>query len=451
MLAHQLPPPKQSWLDTIAALPQDQREAVLAELTDGDAALLMDDWKMKARREQLTPPGDWRTWLIIAGRGFGKTRAGAEDIIAAHQSELCEYSGIIGATNKDVRRYCLEGPSGILSIAPNHFRPIYKKQDQELIWPNGSKSLVFSAEESERLRGPNFTRAWCDELASWHNGNEIKIRPVWDMLKFCMRMGVPQTVITTTPKPIKLIKELVVHQRSVVTGGKMSDNIRNLALSWVEDMQEDYSGTRLGRQELDAEILLDVEGAMWGALLIDACRIDIRPANLRRIGVAVDPAISSKTGADLTGIIGGGVCQRKPSMGYILADRSLRGTPQEWATAAVTLYHEIQADIMIAEKNQGGEMVMHTIHSIDDTVNVKLVTATRGKVLRAEPIHALYEQKRIKHVGSFPDLETQMCEFVPGELKKSPDRVDAMVHLFAELMPSKASRAGTWGRVAVAA
>jgi len=334
---------------------------------------------------------------------------------------------LVGETTADVRKVMVEGESGILSISPPEFMPDYSPANRQLTWPNGSIALTYNGTQPDQLRGPQHHFAWCDELAKWQY-----IQSSWDQLQFGLRLGRhPQQVVTTTPRPLELIKKLINDPDTVVTRGRTYDNAANLAGPFLKQIQERYGGTRLGRQELEGELLEDIPGALWQRSNIDRNRRPEAPTELQRIVVAVDPATSSEEGSDETGIVCVGIA-RDPdgyNRGYVLADRSLRGSPDEWARTAVALYREFEADRIIAEKNQGGEMVESVIRAADRNVPVSLVHASRGKLVRAEPISALYEQNRVHHVGRFDELEDQMCTFSSDydRTDKSPDRMDALV------------------------
>lgn len=413
--------------EILASLPEDRRQEVLAQLTDKEIAALSHDWKFWARPNQLPPEGRWTTWLLLAGRGFGKSRCGAEWVKQkAFENPGCRIA-LVGETYRDVRKTMIEGESGILPISSPDFKPEYSPANGQITWPNGAMAFTYNATQPDQLRGPQHHFAWADELAKWD-----RMQDSWDQLQFGLRLGLhPQQVVTTTPRPLKLIKKLMIDPDTVVTRGRTHDNAANLAGPFLKEIQDKYGGTRLGRQELEGEILDDMPGALWLREDIDLSRKPEAP-DLDRIVVAVDPATTSGEDADETGIVAVGVARDADGYqrGYVLADRSLRGSPDEWAAAAVRLYHELDADTIIAEKNQGGEMVTAVLKAKDRNVPVKLVTATRGKVVRAEPISALYEQGRIHHVGRFDKLEDQMCLFTrdvdrsPGN---SPDRVDALV------------------------
>ena len=415
-----------------------------AQLADA----LENSWPAVARPNQLPPPGDWwQIWLLLAGRGFGKTRTLAEWVCQQAASGQASRIALIAATAADVRDVLVEGQSGILAVAPAWFRPVYEASKRRLTWPNGAIATTFSAEEPERLRGPQHDAAVCDELGSW-------TRPeTWDMLQFGLRLGVkPRCLVATTPRPTKLIRELLAREGGdvVVTRGSTYENRANLAPGFFDQVIRKYEGTRLGRQELNAEILDDVPGALWTRALLEELRWPVGKSmpDLSRVVVAIDPAVTSGEEADETGIIVAG--RDYDGRGYVLDDRSGRYAPFAWAREAIMLYRKYGADRVVAEVNNGGDLVANTIRMVDENVSFKAVHATRGKVVRAEPIAALYEQKRIFLVGSFPVLEDQQCSFTSdysdrGSAGYSPDRVDALVWAFTELlverMPSYAAYA----------
>ena len=416
-------------LSTQAAdLPADERAALIDSLSDEDVEAWLYDWPSWARPEQLTPPGDWRIWLILAGRGWGKTRVGAEDGKTYGLEHKDSRIGIVAPTYADARDTCVEGESGLLACLPASKVLRWNRSLGELSLTNGARYKLFSADEPERLRGPQHHRMWFDEMGAWKYPQQT-----FDMAMFGLRLGMtPQAVITTTPRPIPLVKDLMrrVGADVVLTKRSTYDNLDNLAPAFVQQIVARYAGSRLGRQELEAEILDDNPGALWKRDALDALRVLQHP-DLARVVVAVGPAATSNEGSDETGIIGAGR-GASDGHGYVLEDASLRDTPAEWARAAVTLYHKLKADRIVAEANQGGDMVAHTIHTVDPNVPVKLVHASRGKVARAEPVAALYEQSRVHHVGTFPDMEDQMCNWTQGDA--SPDRLDALVWALTELL-----------------
>lgn len=427
-----------------AALSDDEREEYLSKLSTRARAALKYDWNFWARPNQLEPEGDWTTWLILSGRGFGKTRTGAETIRkwVCGDTPLsrgkCGRIALVAETAADARDVMVE--DGLLKCHPKAFRPEYIKTNRKVVWPNGAVAFLYNATEPDQLRGPQHDGAWVDELAKFQYAQDT-----WDQLQFGLRLGDhPKQIVTTTPRPIPIIRKLVADLSCVVTKGRTFDNEANLADNFIQQIKEKYGGTRLGRQEIDGEILDDIPGALWTREMIDLSRVKQAPEDLTRVIVAVDPAASSGETADETGIVGVGASPNSDGFthGYVLADRSLRGTPEEWARKAVNLYRELSADRIVAEKNNGGEMVEAVIKSVDRTVPVTLVHASRGKAVRAEPISSLYEQSRIHHVGMFDKLEDQMCLFthdMPRD-EASPDRVDALVWGMTELFDKMVSR-----------
>jgi phage terminase large subunit-like protein len=415
--------------EILAALPEDEREQILSTLSDEARAKLRYDWDFWGRPDQLPPPGDWTTWLVLAGRGFGKTRMGAEWV----RKMAKEYPGcriaLVGETAADCRKVMIEGDSGILGVSDPDFMPEYSPANRQITWPNGSLALTYNATQPDQLRGPQHHFAWADEIAKWDMMQES-----WDQLQFGLRLGFkPQQIVTTTPRPLPLIRSMVVDPTVHVTKGRTLDNGANLPDSFLKHIEEKYGGTRLGRQELNGEILDDIPGALWSRQMIDQCRQREVPEDMIKVIVAVDPATSNEERSDENGIVVVGIARDKDgyARGYVLEDASHKGTPEEWAKTAVRMYRKWQADKIVAEKNQGGLMVESVIRVADRSVPVKLVHASRGKVVRAEPISALYEQGRVHHIGRFDELEDQMCLFSVDNVRNnsngSPDRVDALV------------------------
>lgn len=360
----------------------------------------------------------------MAGRGFGKTRTGAEWTRASVRT--FRLVNIIGATADDARDIMVEGESGLLAICPPHERPEYIPSKRRLAWPNGAVSLIFTADEPERLRGKQHERLWADEIAAW------RYPDAWDQAMLGLRLGAdPRIVATTTPRPTPFIRALIDAPTTVVTRGSTYDNADNLAPAFMEQIIRRYEGTRLGRQELLAELLTDVEGALWTHAMIDTARVRRAP-DLARCVVAIDPATTSGEHADETGIVV--AAKGVDGHAYILADLTCRLSPDGWARRAVNAYNELAADRIVAEVNNGGDMVRQTIHTVDRRVAYRAVTATRGKRIRAEPIAALYEQGQVHHVGTLPDLEDQMTAFVAGTYDGRDDRVDALVWALTDLM-----------------
>lgn len=427
----------QSVIEQLAALPEDQRAKVLASLTDDECEALLHDWRgFHARPEQIAPDGDWDIWLILSGRGWGKTRTGAEWVRENALAAPIRIA-LIGETAADARDVMVEGESGILKCHPEADRPLYEPSKRRLTWPNGSTATLFNATEPDQLRGPQFHLAWCDELAKWRYARET-----WDQLQFGLRLGDhPKVLVTTTPRPIELVKAIVSQQegRAAITKGRTLDNRVNLAGTFLEKIEMRYGGTRLGRQELEGEILGDIPNALWTLSNIDTHRAREAPDNMRRIYVAVDPAVSNTEDSDEHGIVVVGLSVDGKE-GYVLEDASVKGSPMEWAKRALSVHDKWQADGIVVEVNQGGDMVAQTIRSVRAGVKIVEVRASRGKHVRAEPIASLYEQGRIHHVGSFVELETQMTQMTTFgyEGDGSPDRADALVWGLTVLFPSMA-------------
>lgn len=423
----------------LSSLSDEEQREVLESLSDAEASAIDEafDWRHIAREAQLPPPGDWSVWLVQAGRGYGKSRTGAEWVRMWAESSKVSRIHLVARTAADVRDVMIEGESGLIAIAPPGKRPLWKPSLRKVEWPNGCIAETFSADEPESLRGPQCEKAWADEIGAWNYPE------AWDMLMFGLRIGThPQCIATTTPRPTKLIKTILQLPSTVKTGGSTYENSDNLAPSFFTQIINRYEGTRLGRQEIDGELLEDNPGALWNLTLIDKHRVKECP-QLRRVVVAIDPPASSKKKSterkgenvresDEAGIIVAGV--GFDGHGYVLADRSFIAKPEEWGKASVKAYRDLDADRIIAETNNGGEMVEYVIRSIDSSVPYKAVHASRGKMVRAEPVSALYEQGKMHHVGSFPVLEDQMCDYNPLTSTDSPDRMDALVWAFTELM-----------------
>ena len=406
------------------------------------ADALEGDWSLTARPNQLPPAGmDWTIWLLLAGRGFGKTRAGAEFVRAEVEAGRARRVALVTSTAADGRDVVVEGESGLLAISNPWQRPLYEPSKRRLTWPNGAIGTLYSAEEADRLRGPQHDLAWADEIAAWADPS------AWDQLMFGLRLGKhPRCVATTTPRPIKIIRDLIARegQDVAISRGTSYENRQNLAPAFFAEIVRRYEGTRIGRQELDAEVLNDTPGALWQREWIDEARVAVAPDDLVRVVVAVDPAVTSGEDADETGIV---VCAIDgDGHGYVLADLSGRYAPHEWAAKAIGAYHRYKADFVVAEVNQGGEMVAAVLRQVDPNVAFRSVHASRGKVTRAEPVSALYEQRRVSHVGSFPQLEDQFCsmtnDFDRARAGYSPDRVDAAVWGFSMLIVEAMPGAG---------
>ena len=378
----------------------------------------------------------WTTWLMLGGRGAGKTRAGAEwvrALVAGTPPYALQRYGriaLVGETWHDAREVMVEGESGLLRVSPRGERPDWIATRKRLEWPNGAVAQVFSADDPDSLRGPQFEAAWCDELAKWRYADQS-----FDTLQFGLRLGPrPRQLITTTPRPLPLIKRLLVDPRTRVTRAPTRANAAHLSPSFLDNVVARYAGTRLGRQELDGELIEDRADALWSRALIEACRVAQAPP-LQRVVVAIDPPGTSKPGADACGIVAVG--RSEGGLYYVLEDASAGGlSPAAWAAKAVALYHRLSADSLVAEVNMGGEMVRAVLRETDASVPLKEVHARRGKYLRAEPVAALYEQSKVKHVGSFPLLEDEMADFGLDGLSSghSPDRLDALVWAITALM-----------------
>lgn len=411
-------------------LPLEKQRELLTNLPPDVLKTLRYDWRFWGRPDQFEPEGDWRIWLIMTGRGWGKTRTGAE-LVRQWIARGFTYVNLIGATSDDARDIMIKGESGVMEICPDDERPIYKENQRRLIWPNGAISLVFTADEPDRLRGKQHMKIWADEIASWRYPDS------WDQAMLGLRIGPnPQVVATTTPKPTAFIKRLASDPRVIITRGDTYDNIANLAPAFIQEIVKRYEGTRLGLQELYAEIVDDIEGALWKRSTLDNFRVSTIPP-LVRVVVGVDPNASSKDTACETGVIVAGVGD--DGHGYVIGDYSTRGTPETWATAVISAYNIHKADRIIAEVNNGGDMVETIIRTKAPLIPILKVHASRGKHVRAEPVSALYEQGRVHHVGVFRELEDQMCNWTPQD-KISPDRLDALVWAMTFLLIPQGSQ-----------
>lgn len=412
-----------------------ERELEQLDKTIIDTGALWD-WPTFARPNQLPPQGDWLTWLVLAGRGFGKTRTGVEWIRDRVTSKQAGRIALIAETQKDLEEVIVFGESGIASIFPPHQKPIITKKPIKIVFHTGAIATGYNATEPDQLRGPQFDTALCDELAKWRYARET-----WDQLQFALRLGShPRQIVTTTPRPIPVLKEILAAPTTVVTRGITMDNEANLAASFIKSIMEKYDGTRLGRQELSAEILDDVPDALWTRAALDRDRK--RPESvppLKRIVVAIDPAAKKndipEDGA-ATGIVVAGVGE--DGRGYVLDDATCRESPNGWARMAVACFDRHEGDCIVGETNNGGDMVAATVKAVRPGIPFKEVHASRGKWTRAEPIAALYEQGRISHVGTFASLEDEMVNFGPNGMvgDASPDRVDALVWALTELFPA---------------
>lgn len=429
--------------DYLRSLGADELESYLKELTPAQLEELNYTFEFWARPSQMEPEGNhWNTWLFNAGRGAGKTYAGA-NFVRHRVKSGDKRIACIAPTKGDVRRVMVEGDSGLLNMCWKGDKtykggkmgyPLWQPTNNTMTWENGAVATFFSAEDPDRLRGPQFHAFWADEVSSWRNQQEV-----WDMLQFCMRLGRhPRGMVTTTPKPTKLMRKLLKSPTTHVTSGSTFDNSANLADTFLAAVTEAYEGTRLGRQELYAEMLEEAEGALWTTDTLDKALdesvTDTKEfaKTLRRVIVSIDPATTANEESDMTGIIVAGVDVN--GKGYILEDHTGKYSPQGWAAKAVALYYEFGADRIVAEKNAGGDMIRSTLTSEDETVPIRLVHASKGKFARAEPVSALYEQGKVRHVRNLDELETQMRTWSPLGSIGSPDRLDAMVWAITDLM-----------------
>jgi len=427
-----------SALDIVSQLDEEAIKGLLSGLTPNQIEGLLNSWPFWAREEQRPPEDDWTTWIFLGGRGAGKTRSGAEwtkDVVLKHPGIRM---ALVGPTAADVRDTMIHGQSGLLSLHWDEgTRPRHTPSNRCVYWPNGSVAHTFSAEEPERLRGPNFHIAWVDELAAWRY-----IDDTWDMLQFALRLeypgySTPRVYISTTPRPLKLLKDLIEDKGTKVTRGSTYRNKANLSKKFFETIVSRYEGSTLGRQEIYGELIDDLQGALWKRSTIDASRQRGSDPPCQRIVIAVDPAASDKATAKECGIIAVGLGE--DDRGYILGDFTTHAMdPAKWGKKVILAYHQLDADCVVVEGNLGGGLVETVLKQIDGTVPIKFVQARRGKYLRAEPVAMLYEQGKVSHVGFFTELEDQMCRMTALFDKEnpglSPDRVDALVWGLTYLM-----------------
>ncbi|MBS0481868.1 MAG: DNA-packaging protein [Proteobacteria bacterium] len=434
-------------LDQLLALPERERLAELRLLSPSEQAELSHHWELWARRDQLPPPGDWRTWLVMAGRGFGKTRAGAEWVRAQAQRHADARIALVGASLGEVRAVMVEGESGLLSICPPDRSPQFEPSLRRLIWANGAQATLYSAQEPESLRGPQHSHAWCDELAKWDNTSGRAAR-AWDNLQMGLRLGeLPRALVTTTPRAVPLLRRL--HDAAggdiVVTRGSTEANADNLPARFIRDVRREYGGSALGRQELDGELTAEIAGALWTRALLEAVREPAASSPAVRTVIGVDPPASS--GGDACGIV---VCALgQDGVARVLADCSVeKASPEKWARAVARAAEVWNADRVVAEANQGGAMVGSVLRAAALSLPLKLVHAAQGKVARAEPVAALYEAGRVRHCGQFPVLEDELCGLVVGGKYegpgRSPDRADALVWGMTELVLKQRAAPKVW-------
>ena len=427
--------------DYLRTLPTNEVKAALEQLTPQQIEELQYSYEFLARDNQLPPDGDWNVWFLNCGRGFGKTWTGVQ-WVREQVKQGKKRIAAVAATNSDIERVMVKGESGFLSLCWKGDKtykgkemgfPEWSPTKRTLSWANGAKVEFYSAEEPERLRGPQFEAAWGDEVAAWNKDQET-----WDMLQFCLRLGKhPRVCVTTTPKSTVLVRKLLKDPKTHVTTGSTFDNTNNLASTYLQAVRNQYEGTRLGRQELYAEVLTENEGALWTADMIDTCQITSSelPPLIRKV-VAVDPAVSSNVESDNTGIVVAGICEQGKA--YILGDYTFKGSPETWANKVVSLYHEFECSRIVYESNQGKDLIPSLFKTIDENLPLKGVHASTAKIARAEPVSALYEQGKVFHVrdceAPLTELETQMTTYEPLGKHKSPDRYDAMVWALTDLM-----------------
>ncbi|WP_435876853.1 DNA-packaging protein [Sphingomonas quercus] len=410
--------------------PKEERDALIRRLGEQAARAYLADWRKWRRPGQTTPEGEWRTWLVMAGRGFGKTRMGAEWVRALAERRGRLRIALVGATLAEARAVMVEGESGLLAIAPAGQRPDWEPSLRRLRWPGGATAYLYSAAEPDTLRGPQHHFAWGDEIAKWPQG-----QAAWDNLTMGLRLGSqPRAMATTTPRPVPLLRALMARGDTVITRGRTADNRAHLAADFVRSMTQTHGGTRLGRQELDGELIEDVEGALWSRGLIERCRVRAM-AERRRLVIGVDPPAG--IGADACGIVVAAL--GADGRAYVIEDASVAGLgPEGWARAVASAARRHEADRVIAEANNGGAMVESVLRAAEAALPVTLVHASQGKAARAEPVAALYETGRVAHVGAFPALEDEMCGLaIGGDYRgpgRSPDRADALVWALTALM-----------------
>ena len=427
-----------SHLDWLLDRKDEERLALLDELGMAQREEFSTHWRLWARRDQLPPEGDWRCWLVMAGRGFGKTRAGSEWVRSVAEADPDARIALIGASLGEARAVMVEGESGLLAISPPPRAPVFEPSLKRLTWPNGAQAMLYSAQEPESLRGPQHSHAWCDEVAKWANTGG-KALATWDNLLMGLRLGeAPRVMATTTPRAVPLLTRLQEEEGTVVTRGKTEDNATNLPERFIRAIRRTYGKSILGRQELDGELIEDLPGALWTRALLEDCREASASAPPARVVVGVDPPASA--GGDACGIVV--VALGGDGLARVVADASVtKAGPERWARAVAKAAAAWNADRVVAEANQGGAMVASVLRAADVALPLRLVHASRGKVARAEPVAALYEAGRVRHCGTFPALEDELCGLIAGGdyqgPGRSPDRADALVWAMTELMLGK--------------
>ena len=432
-------------VDELMALEPARRRAELAGLSHRERLAMQPHWRLWAHAGQQPPEGEWHTWLIMAGRGYGKTRAGAEWVRQVAEADPCARIALVGDTLGEVRRVMVEGPSGLLGIGRPKKRPAFEPSKRQLTWPGGAVATLYSAGEPESLRGPQHSHAWCDEIAKWSQSHG-RAESAWNNLLLGLRLGaMPQAVATTTPRSVPLLRTLLGQADVAVTRGTTADNRDHLATGFYRSVKVSFGRSLLARQELDGELIDEIDGALWSRALLETCREAVATADSARVVIGVDPPASAE--GDACGIV---VCALgRDGIGRVLADCSVRRpTPERWARAAANAARVWRADRLVAEANQGGEMVRSVLHAADIALPVRLVHASRGKAARAEPVAALYEAGRVRHAGQFPELEDQLCGLLAGgEYEgpgRSPDRADALVWALTELMLGRRREPRVW-------
>ena len=427
--------------EVCSSLDSSQLQSFVSALSEGECRALLYDWSFWARPNQLAPADNWFCWLVLAGRGFGKTRMGVEWIRSRISGtspltaprDAPERIALVSQTMGDGRAVVVEGDSGFLAHSPPELRPRFEPSRRRLVWPNGVKAYIYSGDEPDQLRGPQHHLAWADELAKWRHSESA-----WSNLMLGLRLGrSPQVMVTTTPRPLPLIKRLLEDPNTAVTRGSTFENARNLSPRFIREMRRTFEGTRLGRQELYGELLEDTPGALWNRDLLENGRKQV-PGELKRIVVAVDPPVSSGPEANRCGIIVAGLAENGEI--FILDDWSIQGaSPHGWATKSLAAYHHFKADRLVAEVNNGGDLVEALMRQIEPGVSFRAVRASRGKITRAEPVAALYERGQVHHSSHFRDLEEELCQFTGAAGEASPDRLDALVWAVTDLALSPAS------------
>ena len=406
---------------------------------------LRTHWYVWAHDGQFAPEQDWQTWLILAGRGFGKTRAGAEWVRQIAEHDPNARIALVAASLHEARAVMVEGESGLRAIAPHGKRPRFEPSKRTLTWHNGAQAMLYSAGEPESLRGPQHSHAWCDELAKWDSTGG-RAEATWDNLQLGLRLGVnPQAIVTTTPRAVPLLQQLLEREDVAVTRGTTYENKANLPTAFIRSVKRQYGKSLLGRQELEGELIADLPGALWTRALLEACREAAASSPATRVVIGVDPPASAH--GDACGIVVCAICE--DGMARVLADCSVeKASPEKWARAVATAARAWSADRVIAEANQGGAMVESVLRAADITLPVRLVHASRGKAARAEPVAALCEAGRVRHAGTFPRLEDELCGLLPGGTYqgpgRSPDRADALVWALSELMLGQQSAPRIW-------